>query len=209
MKPTYRVDDLLGTRSRVAVLRVLHGVDVPLNASQIAARTGFTQPAVASVLADLSSMGIVRSSPAGRATVHWLSRDNVYVENLIDPLFHAERSIPDDLVDKLALAFQDLAISVVLFGSYARGDQTPASDVDIVLVASSSPRKAVLEKAAADHASAFRSRFGATLSYLVYTQEEAAALSITSSELAESIGRDGVVVSGLSSWEWADDATAC
>jgi predicted nucleotidyltransferase len=209
MKPTYRIDDLLGTRSRVAVLRVLHGVEVPLNASQIAARTGFTQPAVASVLADLTSMGIVRSSPVGRATVHWLSRDNVYVENLIDPLFEAERSIPDDLIDELTWAFQGLAISVVLFGSYARGDQTPTSDVDVALVASSNPGKAVLEMAAADYASAFRSRFGASLSYLVYTREEAAALSVTSSELAESIGRDGVVVSGLSSWEWADYATAC
>jgi hypothetical protein len=190
------------------VLRVLHGVDVPLNASQIAARTGFTAPAVISALAALSSMGVVRSSPAGRATVHWLSRDSVYVENLIDPLLQAERSIPEDLIDDLAWAFQDVAVSVVLFGSYARGDQAPASDVDVALVAENSTTKAVLEVAAADHAAAFRNRFGATLSYLVYTREGAAALSRTSPELAESIKRDGIVVSGLSAWEWADDAEA-
>lgn len=208
MRPTYTVEDLLGSRSRIAVLRVLHGVDVPLNASQIAARTGFTAPAVISALADLSPMGVVRSSPAGRATVHWLSRDSVYVENLIDPLLQAERSIPEDLIDDLAWAFQDVAVSVVLFGSYARGDQAPASDVDVALVAENSTTKAVLEVAAADHAAAFRNRFGATLSYLVYTREGAEALSLTSPELAESITRDGVVVSGLSPWEWADDAEA-
>jgi len=208
MKPTYTLEDLLGSRSRIAVLRVLHGVDVPLNASQIAARTGFTAPAVISALAGFAAMGVVRSSPAGRATVHWLSRDSVYVENLIAPLLQAERSIPEDLIDDLAWTFQDVAVSVVLFGSYARGDQGPASDVDVVLVAENGATEAALEVAAADHAAAFRARFGATLSYLIYTREGARALSRTSPELAESIKREGVVVAGMSPWEWADGAEA-
>jgi len=206
MRPTHTLENLLGSRSRVAVLRVLHGVNVPLNASQLAARTGLTPPAVTSVLASLSSMGAVRSSPAGRATVHWLNRNNVYVENLLDPLFRAERDLPEDLVDELAASFQNLAVSIVLFGSYARGDQTPASDVDVVLVAENDATKAALESAAADRAIEFREKFGASLSYLAYTHEEAAALLHTSPELAESIRRDGVVVSGLSPWEWPDDA---
>lgn len=206
MRPTYTIEDVLGSRSRIAVLRVLHGVDVPLNASQIAARTGLTRPAVASVLAGLYSMGAVRNSPAGRATVHWLCRDNVYVESLVDPLFQAERELPEQLVDDLAWSFQEHAISVALFGSYARGDQTPTSDVDVVLVAENSLMKAALESAAADHAIEFRDRFGASLSALVYTLDEAAALSRTSPELAESIRRDGIVVSGLSPWEWSANA---
>jgi predicted nucleotidyltransferase len=206
MKPTYTIENLLGTRSRIAVLRVLHGVSVPLNASQIAVRTGLTRPAVASVLADFSSMGAVRSSPVGRATVHWLCRDNVYVENLIDPLFRAERDLPEDLVDDLAASFRDLAVSVVLFGSYARGDQTSASDIDVVLVAENAATKVALESTAADRTIEFRDRFGASLSCLAYTREEAAALLHTSPQLAESIRRDGIVVSGLSPWEWAADA---
>ena len=205
MRPTYTIEDMLGSRSRIAVLRVLHGVSVPLNASQLAARTGLTRPAVASALTSLAAMGIARSSPAGRATVHWLSRDNVYVANLIDPLFKAERNVPDDLIDDLARSFQ-AAVSVVLFGSYARGDQTPSSDVDVILVAGDATSKTALELAAADHAVEFRTRFGASLSYLVYTHEEAAALSATSPELAGSIRREGVTVSGLGPWEWADDA---
>lgn len=206
MRPTYTVENLLGTRSRVAVLRVLHGVSVPLNASQIAARIGLTHPAVTAVLADFASMGIVQQTSAGRATVHWLNRSSVYVENLLDPLFQAERDLPEDLIDDLAWAFQDEAISVVLFGSYARGDQAPTSDVDVVLVAENSLMRAALESTAADHAIEFRDRFGASLSALVYTLDEAAALSRTSPELAESIRRDGIVVSGLSPWEWSTNA---
>ena len=54
---TYTIEELLGSRSRVAVLRVLHGVMVPLNASQIAVRARLTRHAVATVLADFASMG--------------------------------------------------------------------------------------------------------------------------------------------------------
>ena len=135
MRPTYTIENLLGSRSRIAVLRVLHGVSVPLNASQIAARAKLSHVAAASVLSDFASMGVILSSPAGRATVHWLNRESVYVENMLEPLLQAERDVPEDLVDDLAGAFQDEAVSVVLFGSYARGDQTPGSDVDVALVA--------------------------------------------------------------------------
>lgn len=206
MRPTYTVDDLLGSRSRIAVLRVLLGVSVPLNASQIAVRSKLSHVAAASVLSEFASMGVVLSSPAGRATVYWLSRDSVYVENVLEPLFQAERDVPQYLVDDLAWAFQDEAVSVVLFGSYARGDQTPDSDVDVALVAENPDTKSALESAIAAHASEFRSRFGASLSALTYTREEAGMLWETSPSLAESLCRDGVVVSGLSPWEWRDHA---
>ena len=206
MRPTYTIEDLLGSRSRIAVLRVLHGVRVPLNASQIAARTNLSHVAAATALSEFASMGVVLSSPAGRATVHWLNRQSVYVENLLEPLFQSESDLPEDLVDDLTWSFQDDAISVVLFGSYARGDQTPDSDVDVAFVAENPASKSALESAIAAHTPEFRSRFGASLSALTYTREEAAGLPNSSPDLFGSICRDGVSISGLSPWEWGDDA---
>ncbi|MHB1016508.1 MAG: nucleotidyltransferase domain-containing protein [Coriobacteriia bacterium] len=205
MRPTHTIEDLLGSRSRIAVLRLLLGVDVPLNASQIAARTGLTRPAVASVLANLSAIGAIRSSPAGRATIHWLNRDSVYVENLVGPIFEAEQRLPEDMLDDLAGAFHDGTVSVILFGSYARGEQTPASDVDVALVTADGAAAAAVESAAADHATAFRDKFGASLSYLIYTIDEARSLSSASPGFLESIKRDGILVSGLNPWEWGAD----
>lgn len=159
MRPTHTIEDLLGSRSRIAVLRVLLGVSVPLNASQIATRTGLTRPAVASVLADLSTIGAVRSSPAGRATIHWLNRDSVYVEHLISPLFEAERRLPEDMLNDLAETFHEHTVSVVLFGSYARGEQAPDSDVDVALVMADGRNASAVESVAADHVTAFRDKF--------------------------------------------------
>lgn len=205
MKPTVTIESILGSRSRVAVLRVLLGVTVPLNASQIAAHAGLTRPAVATVLDDLAAMGIVRSSSAGRANVHLIERQNIYVERLIEPLFAAEQQLPQDLETDLRTTFEDAAESIVLFGSYARGEQYVGSDVDVVLVARDAAAKQSLDERVHRYAPQFRTRYGAVLSEITYEVQEANALWRTAPAFLESLKRDAVVVSGRGPWEWADD----
>lgn len=208
MRPTYTLEDILGTQSRIAVLRLLYGVRVPLNASQIAERVHLTRPAVTSVLEHFADMGIVRSSSAGRANVHLLERENVYVQNLVAPLFEAERGIPDDLLRSLSERFTGLASSVVLFGSYARGDQQPSSDVDAVFVAENQPAKAQLERAVYDYSVEFRAQFGASLSPIVYERREAADLPHSAPALYDSLVKDELLVFGLGPREWPHDRQA-
>lgn len=203
MRPTHTIDEILGSRSRIAVLRVLRGVGVPLNASQIAARTKLTRPAVASVLADFAGMGIVQSSSAGRANVHTLIRDNLLVTQIIEPLFAAEEEQPEALAAQLRATFGQAAESVVLFGSYARGDQDADSDVDVALVARDPSAKELLESAVLAHEIEFHRQFGAALSPLIYDAREAAELRSRAPGLFDSIRKDGIVLSGSRPDEWA------
>jgi len=205
MKPTLTIESLLGSRSRVAVLRVLLGVTIPLNASQIAVHAGLTRPAVATVLDELSAIGIVRSSSAGRANVHLLERQNIYVEQLIAPLFSAEQNLPQNLEDDLRSTFADSAESIILFGSYARGEQQIGSDVDIVLVARNQSDKQELEERVRTYSPAFLARYGAALSDITYEEREARALWRTAPAFLESLKQDAIVVSGRGPWEWAED----
>lgn len=205
MKPTHSIESILGSRSRVAVLRVLLGVSVPLNASQIATHARLTRPAVASVLEDLGAMGIVRSSSAGQANIHQLERRNLYVERLIEPLFAAEQQLPGDLESDLRTAFEDETESIVLFGSYARGEQEIGSDIDVVFVASDATGKQALDRRLQSYAQEFRTRYGASLSEITYEAREANALWRTAPAFLESLRRDAVVVSGRGPWEWVDD----
>lgn len=202
MKPTFTLEDILGTQSRLAVLRLLYGVRVPLNASQIALRVRLTRPAVTAVLDHFAEMGIVRSSSAGRANVHLLERENIYVQRLIAPIFDAEQRLPRDLVDDLAEHFADLAESVILFGSYARGDQEQSSDVDVIFVAEDSKSKTRLENSVYDYAPEFHTRFGVSLSPIIYDAKEAAALPHTAPKLYESLIRDEVIVLGSGAPKW-------
>lgn len=204
MRATHTIDSIFGTRSRTAVLRLLHGVRVPLNASQVALQTRMSPPAATTALRELESMGLVRSSPVGRAWIYWLVRENIYVRQIVDTAFEAEESMPCELALALERAFSGFAVSVVLFGSYARGDQTSESDIDVVLIAADKITRPALEEAADVESMRLRYEWGATISPLVYERSEAAALRRTSPALFAEIQRDGIVVSGMSPEEWGE-----
>jgi len=164
-----------------------------------------TRPAAATVLEDLAAMGIVRSSSAGQANVHLLEHRSIYVQRLIAPLFDAEQQLSEDLESDLLAAFGTCAESIVLFGSYARGDQRADSDVDVVLVAADPTSKSALDRTVFSYSQEFRSRYGATLSAITYEAREANVLWRTAPALLESLKREGVVVSGRGPWEWVND----
>jgi predicted nucleotidyltransferase len=203
MRASVAIEEIFGNRSRTLVLRVLHGVDVPLNASQVSARTGLTHPAVSEALRHLRERGLVASSPAGRATVHWLVRENIYVRSIVEPVFAAEESIPQALLDDLCEEFSELALAIAVFGSYARGNQTIDSDVDVILVACSDQARAAIEERLAEYAVPFRRRWGASLSPIVYLAEEAAQLAEHAPALWSSVARDAVTVAGIPPAEWS------
>jgi predicted nucleotidyltransferase len=206
MRHTDMAEHVFGNRSRVRVLRLLLGVSVPLNASQIAARTNLSQPAVSAALNDLAAVGVVASSPAGRAWVHWIVEDNVYVSEMIRPVFEAEQAIPQELLADLERTFGAMAVSVVLFGSYARNDITVASDIDVVLVGEDADAKEVLQARTSEVAGEFATGWGATLSPLVYDLMEAATLSKRAPDLYSAIEQDGITASGLAPSEWGTHA---
>jgi predicted nucleotidyltransferase len=202
MKVTHSADSVFGTRSRVRVLRVLHGVTVPLNTARLASLTRLSKPAVSTALDELAAMGLVDRSPAGRSWVHWLVRDNVYVRAMVDPVFAAEAEIPETLERELKEAFGGHALSVVLFGSYARGEQGEKSDIDVVLVGEDERAKARLDAESDEQLVKLSRRFGSSLSPLVYDAREAGTLWSRAPDLLASIERDGIVVCGLTPSEW-------
>ena len=204
MRPTHTIESLLGSRSRLAVLRVLHGVGIPLNASQLAARTGLSWTAVSTVLDELAEMGVINSSSAGRANIHSLNRESVYVTDLIDPIFVAEERIPDEMLAELSRTFESQGLAMLLFGSYARGEQASESDVDVAIVAADAMAKDLVEETVDAYQAHFLSRYGAALSAIVYDVAEAAALSEAAPAFAAQLVGDAIVLFGPHPREWSD-----
>lgn len=204
MQSTLTVTDLLSSRGRVDILRVLWGVDAPLTAADVARRTRLTHPAASTALRALAAQRILTSSPAGRGSTYWLNRENVYVELMIDPVFRAELEIPEMMIDALRMDFEDLAVSAVLFGSYARGDQTRDSDVDLVVVTKATAAKQGLSEKLPVLTTKFRKVFGASLSVIAYCSEEARSLSERAPSLYDSLWREGLTIFGPDVEDWCN-----
>lgn len=195
----YRIEDVFGTKARIACLRVLVRVAVPLSIRQVAAQARISHVAAADALDGLVRLGAVGASVTGRSRIHWLERRSLLVTDLVLPAFAAEETSYARLAAELAAFIPPRVGLAVLFGSYARGEQTPDSDIDLLVVGGSARDSLdALDAVGAE----MRARFGASVSVLGYTMEQARTLIAQGDNFMSGAIRDGLVVAGVVPTEW-------
>lgn len=128
---------LLGNSGHVRVLRALMTFGAPLSAAQLAADSGLTTRGTRLVLDSLVSQGMIRILGQPRSQVFSVAAQHPLAAAL-QTLFEEERTRWEALQGALRadLAAQKDLRSAWLYGSVARGEDQPRSDVDIALVVS-------------------------------------------------------------------------
>lgn len=166
------LEALFGGPGRTAVLRLLAGQSAELTGRQVAELVGMSQPGIAGTLHHLAGLGVVQRRRAGQAILHQLDRENLLVKTIVLPALAAEANLIEDLKSELRAAFDPLAVSIVIFGSVARGESTPGSDIDVLVV---TPDRTNAERAmqvADDVGLRFFRRYGMPLSVIVTAQDK-------------------------------------
>lgn len=189
------VDALFGGPARVAILRLLAAQTISLTGRQVAELTGVSQPGAARALEHFAGLGVVSRRRVGRAILHELERENLIVQSIVMPVFEAERALMERLRSDLAEAFEPEALSVVLFGSVARGEQGRDSDIDVLVIVTDDDAAESVLATADEVAPAFFRRYGMPLSVVVATQ---AALPAEPKAFLREAREEGVVVAGES-----------
>jgi predicted nucleotidyltransferase len=157
------LEHIFGTAGRIRVLRVLSR-GPSLTGRQVAEMAGLTPAAAIGALDSLWEAGVVSMRRVGRANLYELRQGNAVVDTIVLPTLRAEEQLPDLAMRDIEEALGPGAISLVLFGSYARGDAGPDSDVDVMaVVADDAAREAMIELGV-DLAMEFGRRHGRSLS---------------------------------------------
>lgn len=167
----------LGTRAKVACLRILSLTSAQVTQRELARRAGLQHRTSQLALAELVLLGLVRRVEGGRDMLVSLNTDH-YLAVGVAELFLAESefflALRSELVSAAAAAPRNARpVSVVLFGSIARGDDRPSSDIDLlVLTAGAAATERVLSELerAGDR---LRTRYGYVLRPIGYTLAEA------------------------------------
>lgn len=138
-----------------AVLQALAATTAWASGAQVHRLAGAgSSDGVRKVLARLVEQGIVLADEHPHATLYVLNRDHVAAGPIV-----ALTRLRADIVDRIAAAvagWQPPLVHASLFGSFARGEATTASDIDVLLVlapdaaADLEPRTAQLDRLAAD-----------------------------------------------------------
>jgi len=114
------------------VLALLAAGHVKLSGREISRRIGASQEGVRRVLERLVADGIVLLERAGAAHLYQLNREHL-AASAIEHL----TGMRTELLDRLRRAIDAWTIApaaAVLFGSVARGDAKPSSDIDLLVV---------------------------------------------------------------------------
>lgn len=179
-----------------AVLEVLSGNESSLSLAQVTrlAPRG-SRPGLALAMDRLVEQGLVLATPANRGNMYRLNRDHV----LVDAVVSASRARSTILarigVDVARMEPRPVHVSV--FGSFARREAGPASDIDVLFVMSAVPDEGWYEQVSRldDQVQAWT---GNRMEYLVFSDSELARVVERQEPIVDSWLTDCVTVHGPS-----------
>lgn len=142
MRFSQPLDDLLQSRSHVRVLRALVALPDEIDSSirEIARRAGVTHPTASAALEAFRQQGVVRVRRTLLSDEYRFNTQHRLSESIRE-LFDLEQQVRADLIDLLRGELVEKAPWVTeasLFGSFARDDMRPDSDLDLALISPAS-----------------------------------------------------------------------
>ena len=136
----YPLTRLLGNGGNVRVLRALSEYGAPLSAVQLAREAGLTPQGVRHVLDGLVGQGVVSVLGQGRSRLYAIESAHSLAP-VLKALFAEERTRWEGLLKRVreGLSALEQVTAAWLYGSVARGEDDPASDIDLALVVQGEP----------------------------------------------------------------------
>lgn len=166
------LDDIWNSRVKTRLLRHLSGAKGGSTGRQLAGLVGYSHTHTMAALDDLELQGLVTRRYAGNAHVFSIDEENAVVTDILIPAFLFESNLLNTLADMFYQGLGQKLVSVTLFGSVARDEEGPDSDVDLLLVMKDEAHKEKAELKALEIGSVASRRFGAHISPIVVTQSE-------------------------------------
>ena len=134
MKFKKPLDDIFQTPSSIKVLRVLAKSELDFTGRQIADMAGLNPQTCQNTLDRLNDLRLLAVRRVGRAYLYRLKSNNAIVNQMLAPLFNTEKNLLANELTKVANRLEGTAIAVILFGSVARGEEEPESDIDLAVI---------------------------------------------------------------------------
>jgi predicted nucleotidyltransferase len=135
MRMTHCLDEILGRRSKVALMRYLIRSRRETTGRDLARSVGLDHKACIRSLRELDRESIVFGRRVGRAWFFKLNADFPLVKEVLIPMFKWEQGLLERMAADIRRVLGPGALSIFMFGSTAKGTDTMRSDVDLLIVA--------------------------------------------------------------------------
>jgi predicted nucleotidyltransferase/biotin operon repressor len=139
---------ILDNRIKVDILRFLVRTGAEWNGREVAKELGISPAACHKSLKSLYHEGIIQLRATGNTHLYRLNRKHRLVVGILAPLFSREIGILDGLTRTITGHLKRnnrYFISLALFGSILRGQEKPASDIDLLVIIKSDSERSKAE----------------------------------------------------------------
>ncbi|MCJ7553004.1 MAG: nucleotidyltransferase domain-containing protein [Ignavibacteriaceae bacterium] len=166
------LDKLFSTRSNIVVLRALENYAVGISGREAARITGLTPKNCLITLTALEQLGVVIRVRGGREHLFSLNRDHFLVREVILPVLVSEKRFFESLLNEIRKSLKKYSISVFLFGSVARNEETIESDMDLCIVYQNVTSKSRIEEVVSELGIKLNKKFGVSLAPFYISKSE-------------------------------------
>lgn len=165
------LDEILGSMSKVRMLRAMLNATQPVSGRQAARLAGASMKARVA-LDDLADAGLITRRESTGQFLYSFNYENCLADSIVR-LFQAEVSRTASLLSDLrtALKSEKGVTAAAVFGSAARGEGKSGSDLDLLVVVKTGAGKAKVTDALLEKAPSLFSRYGIRLAPIVLTEE--------------------------------------
>jgi len=189
MRFTDFLDQIFGQKSKIKILRFLYLYKKESTIREVSKETGVTPPNASRILKELEVEGVVIAKKAGRSILH-------LIRNIILPVFEKEQKVKVNLAKLFKLKLNFPVKSIILFGSIARKNEKPNSDIDLLFVIPNRGDPEKLREKISALNPLFISYFGNSIAPLIMKQSKFLSELKKGNKLLKSILKDGEVLVG-------------
>jgi predicted nucleotidyltransferase len=176
--------------ARGAIIDVLTRVQRGMTIRQLAERAGVSHPQASRHIADLERLGVVRREHVGRSHVITLS------DTMAAQLLRRLTSLREDAIGAMRSAVRSIdpaPVALILFGSFARGDDDAASDIDVLVLVEDAAHEDAIEASLSEWCGRVATLTGNPVAEIVVHRTE---LDTLSASLRQAIDSDGIALLG-------------
>jgi len=192
------LDEVFFRWSNLAVLRALEKYAIGISGREVARVAGITAKNCFIALTDFENIGIVNRVRGGRDHLFTLNREHFLVSDAILPLLKVESEYYDTIAAYIKNNLRKKSISLIIFGSVARKEETVTSDLDLCIVNENMKQKQEVEEIVFDIGFNAYKKYGISLSSIYFTKKEFARRAHLNKAPVNNIVKEGKVISGLS-----------
>ena len=172
MKWNNTLDEVMGSKLKIRLIRALYESGRPLTGMKLAQAVGYSHTQTYKALDDLENLGVVTKDYAGASHLYSINPKSYIVNEMLAPALAAEKKMLRALASRFYKRLGKDLVSITLYGSVARREDEPGSDIDLILVVRDDAYLEKLESIAVEVSLDAALEFGGPVSAFVVLQTE-------------------------------------